>query len=91
MAVDRGRLSSRSSSPPFTITPPPREVVTDTGTGVKLTLRGISWAGGKGVALINNDVVGEDDYVAGYRIVKIAKNGVLLKRNQREVFLQLKE
>jgi hypothetical protein len=91
VAVDSGRLNSITRSKPFMITPPPPDVVEVSGGSTKLTLRGISWSGGSGVALINNDVVTKGEYIAGYEIVKIVKNGVMLKRGKREVFLQLKE
>ncbi len=93
VATDAGRLRSQNRSPVFKVTPPPRETVETQigGTGVKLTLRGISWAGKTGVALINNDVFSEGEYVQGYEVKKIVKNGVVLNRNGQEVFLQLKE
>jgi len=93
VATDRGKLQSETRSPMFRITPPPRETVQTQvgGTEVKLTLRGISWAGDTGVALINDDVVAAGEYIHGYEVTKIVKNGVVLKRNDQEIFLQLKE
>jgi len=93
VAVDNGRLRSQSRSKPFTITPPPKQVfrARQDGAEVRLTLRGISWADKKGVALINDNVLAEGEYVAGYEVVKIAKNAVVLKHNDQEIVLQLKE
>ena len=94
VAIDAGRLQNTSRSPAFKITPPPRETVTaqsTTGGRVKLTLRGISWAREKGVALINDDVVAQGEYIHGYEVVRVAKNAVVLKRNDKEIVLELKE
>ncbi len=93
VAVDGGRLRNRSRSRVFTITPPPKNTYEAAvgGADVKLTLRGISWADKGSVALINNDVVAEGEHIHGYKVVKIAKDGVTLKRNDTEIFLQLKE
>ncbi len=93
VAADRGKLGSESRSPVFAIAPPPKETVeTQIGaTDVKLTLRGISRAGGSGIALINDEVVAEGEYIHGYRVAKVVKNGVVLRRGKQEIFLQLKE
>jgi len=93
VAVDRGKLKNSSRSGDFRIIPPPKHTaVTPTvGAAVTLTLRGISWSGKTGVALINEDVLARGEYIQGYEVVKIVKNGVLLKRNNQEIFLQLKE
>ena len=92
-ATDNGRLKSQSRSALFQVLPVARESVETQigGTGVKLTLRGISWSGGAGVALINNNVCSEGDVVLGCEVVEIAKNGVTLKHNDQRIFLQLKE
>ncbi|MFH1732025.1 MAG: hypothetical protein ABIF82_10305 [Planctomycetota bacterium] len=93
VADDAGRLRNQAHSSVFKVIPPLKESVQAHigGTDVKLTLRGISWTGNKGVVLINNDVLAEGEYIQGYEIRKIAKNGVVLVRNGQEVFLQLKE
>jgi len=93
VAADAGRLRNRTHSRVFKIIPPLKESVQAHigGTDVKLTLRGISWADNRGVVLINNDVLAEGEYIQGYESSKIVKNGVVLKRNGQEVFLQLKE
>jgi hypothetical protein len=92
VAVDDGRLRNKTQSAVFQISPPPRERIQASGpTNVTLTLRGISWSGESGVALINNDVLAEGEYVHGYKVSKIVKNGVMLRRDGREIFLQLKE
>lgn len=93
VATDAGRLRSRTLSRPFKIIPPPKETVQAQvgGTDIQLTLRGISWSGGKGVALVNSDVLAEGEWIHGYEVEKILKNGVVLKRNGQEIFLQLKE
>jgi hypothetical protein len=93
VATDNGRLRNTARSRLFKVTPPPKETVQAQigGTAVKLTLRGISWSGGKGVALINTDVLAEGEIIQGYEVKKIVKNGVVLTRNEQEVFLQLKE
>ena len=93
VAVDGGRLRSRSRSRVFTVSPPPRNTYQAAvgGADVKLTLRGISWADKGGVALINNDVVAEGERIHGYKVVKIARDGVTLSRGDTEIFLQLKE
>jgi hypothetical protein len=91
VAVDAGRLNSTTRSSVFMISPPPPDVVQVSEGGTQLVLRGVSWSGDSGVALINNDVVGVGEYVAGYEIIKIVKNGVMLKRGKNDVFLQLKE
>jgi hypothetical protein len=92
-AVDGGRLRSRSRSRVFRIIPPPPDTVElpARGTGVKLTLRGISWTSHGAVALINNEVVGVGEFIAGYEVVRVARNAVVLQRDQQEIVLQLKE
>lgn len=89
IATDKSRMSNVSQSEIFSIAPPPKERVQVGGTD--LVLRGISWTGGKGVALINNDVLAVGESVHGYEVVKIAKTGVTLKRGSQEILLQLKE
>jgi len=56
-----------------------------------LVLRGISWDGASGIALINRDVVAEGDSLHGYSVVKVTPNSVTLQRKNQEVVLQLKE
>ncbi len=93
MATDAGRLRSQTRSRLFKVVPPPKEPVQAQagGTTIKLMLPGVSWAGNKGVALINTDVLAEGEYIHGYKVKKIVKNGVVLMRNGQEIFLQLKE
>lgn len=93
VAADAGRLQNRARSRVFKVIPSLKESVQAHigGTNVKLTLRGISWVNNKGVVLINNDVLSEGEYIQGYEVSKIVKNGVILKRNEQEVLLQLKE
>ena len=58
---------------------------------VKPVLRGISWSGQSGVALINDEVVAENEHVCGYKVSKITKDSVVLERNGRKLLLKVKE
>lgn len=58
---------------------------------VKPVLRGISWSTQGGVALINDEVVAENEQICGYQVAKITRDSVLLKRDGRELLLKIKE
>ncbi len=88
-ARDKSRMGNVSQSDLFSIAPPPKERVQL--DGANLVLRGISWSGESGVALINDDVLTVGERVHGYEVVRIVKTGVTLKRGNQEVLLQLKE
>lgn len=93
VATDKGKLNSQSRSTLFEVLPPPKETVETQigGADLKLTLRAISWSGNSGVALINSNVCTPGDVIQGCEVINIQKDGVLLKRNGQEIFLQLKE
>jgi len=93
VATDGGRLASRSRSKVFRVTPPAQEKLQTQvgGADVMLTLRGISCSDGCGVALINDDVLMEGEDIQGYEVLAITETGVVLRRGDREVLLQLKE
>lgn len=54
-----------------------------------LDLAGISWNGNVGMALINGDILGEGDRVAGYQITKIAFDHVIMRRGTSIVKVNL--
>ena len=56
-----------------------------------LKLSGISWNGNSGMALINGDILGEGDRVAGYQISKIAFDHVILRRGTSIVKVNLND
>ena len=93
LATDGGKFPNQSRSASFKIEPPAREKLEAqiAGADIVLTLRGVSWSGDTGFAIINRDIVGEGESIHGYEVVKINKNSVLLKRNEEEILLQLKE
>lgn len=92
-AQDNSQLRNTSRSSVFTMAPPVRETA-DTRIGetqITLTLRGITWSGSSGVALINSDVCSVGDVVNGCKVVKIMRDSVVLTRDGHEIVLQLKE
>lgn len=93
VANDAGKLNNVSRSADFKIEPPSRETLQAqvAGTDVMLTLRGISWAGDTGMAIINRDVVSQGESVHGFKVIRVNKDSVQLQRDGEEVVLRLKE
>ncbi len=60
--------------------------------GSNLVLKGISIGKGrKGYACINDEIVSEGEKIAGYEVVKVEKDRVLLKKGQESFYLVLPE
>ena len=63
----------------------------DGGESPSLDITGIVWNGNVGAALINGDILGEGDRVAGYQITKIAFDHVILRRGTSIVKVSLND
>ncbi len=57
---------------------------------VNLYLKAISFAGGNSVAMINNRILKKGDSIAGYQVVKIEPERVILRKGSRTRVLSLK-
>ncbi len=58
---------------------------------MNLVLSGVQWANGKGIAVINNKIYYEGDFVDGKKLVKVEKNSIVLRIGEKEFILKLGE
>lgn len=63
----------------------------DGGERPSMELTGILWNGNVGTALINGNILGEGDRVAGYQITKISYDHVILRKGTSIVKVSLDE
>ncbi len=63
----------------------------DGGERPALDLTAISWNGNVGMVVINGDILGEGDRLAGYQITKIAFDHVILRRGTSIVKVSLND
>ncbi|MFZ5800003.1 MAG: hypothetical protein ACOY3D_01315 [Candidatus Omnitrophota bacterium] len=55
-----------------------------------LDLKGIMDSAGERIALINNEILKEGDYINGARVIRITKNSVELFRKDKIIILKIK-
>lgn len=63
--------------------------VEESGQKLNLVLNGVQRVNGKSVAVINNKTYWEDEIVDGKRLVKVEKDYVVLRDNNKEYILKL--
>ncbi len=66
-------------------------IVEEEKEGAPLALKGIIYSPPQNRAIINEEVVGEGGVIAGYRVVSIEENKVVLKRDNEELILKIEE
>jgi len=64
----------------------------DVASSLRLVLKGVSIGKGrKNYAFINDEIVAEGERISGYKVVRVEKNRVLLRRGKEEFYLILPE